>query len=117
MTITFDSYSEYLTHHESAHDAILYWKKVLQDCEGKIQLYVTPADRHYTKEYAQQRIEECALVLKSIEDSIHPDYDYDGNPILVNGVECYSAIIIKILGSLDARQGKPCYNMISQTNK
>ena len=78
MKITYNTHEEYLTHHSSAHDAILYWKKMRQEAEGKIQMYVTPADRQYDVEYCNEKMKEYALVLKAVEDSIHPDYDMDG---------------------------------------
>ena len=83
MKFVFDSEVEYEMMWNSVHDSILYWKKVLQDAQGKICIQVDGTPTHYSEEEAIEKMKESANILKMIEDT--------------KGVEYYSVIITKTL--------------------
>ena len=83
MKFVFENEDESQMMWNSAHESILYWKKVLQDAQGKICLQVDGTPTHYDEEYATAKMVENAKVLKMVEDA--------------QGVECYSGIITKTL--------------------
>ncbi len=83
MKFIFENEAEYQMMWTSVHESILYWKKVLQDAQGKICLQVDGTPTHYSAEYAKEKMVENAKILMTIEDT--------------QGVDCYSAIITKTL--------------------
>jgi hypothetical protein len=83
MKFIFENEDESQTMWNSAHESILYWKKVLQDAQGKICLQVDGTPTHYSVEEATEKMVENAKVLKMVEDA--------------QGVEYYSGIITKTL--------------------
>ena len=100
MKFSFDTYEEYLSLWGSVHSAILYWKKVKQDAQGKICLQVDGTQTHYDIEEAEKEIANNARLLKSVEDSTHPEWNVDRDCYeVINGVEFYSSIIYSVLKS------------------
>lgn len=94
MTYTFNSYEEYINLWTAVHSGILYWKKVRQDAQGKICLQVDGTPTHYEAYEAAENIKIACRVLKSIEDSTHPEWNNDlEQDEIVNGVSSYSNII------------------------
>ena len=96
MKFNFDTYDEYADLWQSVHDAIIYWKKVKQMAEGKINMNVDGSEPHYDVKYATDQMIRNATILKTIEDSPHPEWngsEYEMN----DGVEYYSNIIYKTL--------------------
>ena len=87
MKITFDSYDEYLTLHQSIHDSIIHWKKIYQMTQGLINMNVDGGPTHYTSQEAIDMMVTNALLLKSIEDAPHPDWTEDGDEVIVDGCE------------------------------
>ena len=83
MKFIFENEYEYQEMWNSAHESILYWKKVLQDAQGKICLQVDGTPTHYSEEYAREKMVDNAKILMAIEDT--------------QGVDCYSVIITKTL--------------------
>ena len=98
MNITFDTYDEYQSLWNSVHDSIIYWKKVYQMTQGKINLNVDGSPTHYDAAYAVDKMVENALNLKTIEDSTRPEWDEETETYKnTTGVSCYSHIILKTL--------------------
>ena len=98
MKITFDTQVEYDQAWDAAHSGILYWKKMKQACQGKIQFYVSVDDTPpYSIEECEEFMKEAARLLKAIEDSMYPDEERG----LIRGVDTndgyYSGIIYKTL--------------------
>ena len=83
MRFIFENEDEYQMMWNSAHESILYWKKVLQDAQGKICLQVDGTPTHYSVEEAKEKMIDNAKILMAIEDT--------------QGVEWYSQIITKTL--------------------
>ena len=96
MKFEFETYEEYSDLWQSVHDSIIYWKKVRQDAQGKISLQVDGTHTHYDVEYANDQMIRNAKILKSIEDSTHPEWNGSGYDV-VEGTEFYSHIINKTL--------------------
>ena len=95
MKFQFDSVDEYEVLYSSIHDSIIYWKKVRQMCQGKINLNVDPdAENHYDEKYAIDKIIENGLLLKSLEDSPHPIWNDEINGYVL-GVEEYNSHIVE----------------------
>ena len=98
MKMVFDSYDEYQEFWNAAHSGILYWKKVYQMTQGKINMNVDGSPTHYDAEYATSKMVENALILKKIEDSTRPEWDEETETYKsTTGVTCYSGIILKTL--------------------
>ena len=68
MKFSFDTVEEYDLVHGSVHDAILYWKKVRQDAQGKICIQCDGTQTHYTVEEAEAKIGEYLNLLVEVED-------------------------------------------------
>ena len=68
MKFNFDNYDEYRDMWECAHSAILYWKKVRQNAEGKICLQVDGSDTHYNVIDANIQMMRNAKLLRDIEE-------------------------------------------------
>ena len=83
MKFIFENENEYHMMWDSVHESILYWKKVLQDAQGKICLQVDGTPTHYSVEYAKEKMADNAKILMAIEDT--------------QGVDYYSVIITKTL--------------------
>ena len=96
MKFSFDTYEEYQDLWQSVHDSIIYWKKVKQMAEGKINLNVDGSETHYDVQYSVDQMIRNALILKSIEDSPHPEWN-GTEYVMVEGTEYYSNIINKTL--------------------
>jgi len=75
MKFEFKTVTEYDALWSAVHDSILYWKKVRQDAQGKICMQVEGGQTHYDEKYCIDMIVENALLLKSIEDSPHPEWN------------------------------------------
>ena len=100
MKFSFDTYEEYQSLWGSVHSAILYWKKVKQDAQGKICLQVDGTQTHYDVEEAEKEIANNARLLKSVEDSTHPEWNSDTECYeVVDGVDFYSSIVYSVLKS------------------
>ena len=98
MKYIFESYEDYDKLWQSVHDSIIYWRKVRQNCQGKINLQVDGGATHYSEKYAIDMIIQNALILKDIEDSPHPEWNDKTNTYdIVNGVDYNSIIITKAL--------------------
>ena len=98
MKFIFDSVDDYDRLWASVHDSILYWKKVRQMCQGKINLNVDPnATNHYDERYAIDKMIENAIILRDIEDSPHPVWNDDTNSYDTKAEDYYSSIILKTL--------------------
>ena len=96
MKIQYDSYEEYDSLRESIHDSILYWKKVRQMCQGKINLNADPnMENHYTEEYAVDMMVKNALILDAIEKSPHPEWNSETQSYELVSDEYDSAIVAK----------------------
>ena len=96
MKFSFDTYEDYQDLWQSVHDSIIYWKKVKQMAEGKINLNVDGSQTHYSVEYAVDQMIRNAKILKQIEDSPHLDWngsDYE----IVQGREYNSHIVLQTL--------------------
>ena len=94
MKFNFETYEEYQDLWQSVHDSILYWKKVKQMCEGKINMNVDGSETHYDVKYATDQMIRNAQILKNIEDSPHPDW-IGTEYVMVEGTDCYSHIVNK----------------------
>ena len=98
MKMVFDSYDEYQEFWNAAHSGILYWKKVYQMTQGKINMNVDGGPTHYTETEAIEKMAECAKILAKIEDSTHPEWNWETDTEeMVTGVEAYSGIITEAL--------------------
>ena len=75
MKIIFDSNDEYEALRSAAHDACLYWLKVRQMCQGKINLNVDGCPTHFDEKYAIDMIVDAGRTLDTIEKSPHPEWD------------------------------------------
>ena len=75
MKLQFNSANEYDVMWEAVHAAILYWKKVRQDAQGKVCLQVDGKHTHYTEQYAIDMMVQNAQLLKEIEDTPHPEWN------------------------------------------
>ena len=101
MKLTFDSYEEWLALREAAHDACLYWTKVRQMCQGKINLNVNGEPTHYDEAYAVSQMIKSANILNEIEHAPHPDYDDECQPVAMvypdpDDISCMVAKIKRI---------------------
>ncbi len=99
MKFIFESVDDYDRLWGSVHDSILYWKKVRQMCQGKINLNVDPnAENHYDEKYAIDKMIENAQLLRDIECSPHPEWNDDTNSYEIVTLDCpESSIILKTL--------------------
>lgn len=93
MKYQFASAEEYDILWDAIHSAILYWKKVRQDCQGKICLQVDGSETHYSEKYAIDMIVQNAKILEEIEKSPHPIWNEETNRYEI-GVESYGSVII-----------------------
>ena len=100
MKMVFDSYDEYQEFWNAAHSGILYWKKVLQMTQGKINMNVDGSSTHYTSDEAIEKMAESAKVLMNIEDSTRPEWNGE-EEVIVTGVEYYSGIITEALKKVE----------------
>ena len=96
MKFNFETYEEYQDLWQSVHDSIIYWKKVKQMAEGKINMNVDGSETHYDVQYAVDQMIRNAQILKSIEDSTHPEWNGTEYK-LVEGTEYYSNIVNQTL--------------------
>lgn len=100
MKFEFSTVEEYDLLWASVHDSILFWKKVLQDAQGKITLNVDGTHTHHSIQHALDRMEAYAELLVEIEDTPHIEWDGD-KFVHVDRVESYSSIITKTLRQVD----------------
>jgi hypothetical protein len=86
--LKFSSYEEYENAWDVIHSGILYWKKMRQCVEGKINLYVNPEEKcHYSIAECNENMKKAAMLLKKVEDD-------NGYLIDREGVK-YNSVIIK----------------------
>ena len=111
MKYYFASSEEYDILWDAIHSAILYWKKVRQDCQGKICLQVDGSETHYSEKYAIDMIIQNAKILQDIENSPHPIWNEDKNCYEV-GVESYGSVIIDKALRLANPEAEPDPDMI-----
>ena len=89
----FENVNQYDMAVEIAHSAILYWKKVRQDAQGKICLQCDGSRTHYSVEEAERKLREALQVLVEIENTPHPEWN--GDKIIFTGkVESHYSIIV-----------------------
>ena len=95
MKLQFYSVDEFDVMWEAVHAAILYWKKVRQDAQGKVCLQVDGKHTHYTEQYAIDMMVQNAQLLKEIEDTPHPEWN--GSAYQMSSPSMNSAIVDKVL--------------------
>ena len=96
MEFQFDTVEQYDALWGSVHDSILYWKKVRQDAQGKICMQCDGTQTHYDEKYCIDMIVMNAQLLKTIEDSPHPEWNGSSYE-MSSPPEFNSTIIIKSL--------------------
>ena len=96
MKFEFNNVLEYDLVWQSVHDSILYWKKVLQDAQGKICLSVEGHSTHYTEAYIIDQIGMYANLLKQIESTPHLEWNGE-KEVLVDGCDYHSHMVEKSL--------------------
>ena len=95
MKMKFDSYDEFESMWNTVHSGILYWRKVKQAIQGKIQFYVVATDiSPYTIEECDEYIKEGCENLMAVEDAPYSDAGVTARS--ENG-GYYSGIIYKFL--------------------
>ena len=103
MKMVFETYDDYMEFWNTAHSGILYWKKVYQMTQGKINMNVDGGPTHYTEAEAIEKMAEAAKVLAKIEDSTRPEWNCETEKEeIVTGVDCYSGIITEALKKAEA---------------
>ena len=75
MKIQFETPEEFESLRLAAHDGILYWKKIRQMCQGKININVDGSETHYDEQYAVDMMISHAKVLREIELMPHPEWN------------------------------------------
>ena len=73
MRLQFDTVNEFDSMWEAVHSGILYWKKMRQDAQGKICMQVDGNHTHYGEQYCIDQMVMYAELLKTIEDTPHPE--------------------------------------------
>ena len=95
MKMVFDSYDEFLAMWNTVHSGILYWRKVKQATQGKIQFYVIDTDiTPYSIEECDDYIKEGCKNLMVVEDAV---YNEAGDTARKDNDDNYSGIIYKFL--------------------
>ena len=94
MKYIFETYDEYETLWLTAHDAILYWKKVRQMCQGKINMNVDGSETHFDEKYAIDQMVRAARTLRDIECSPHPEWNEEKKCYEIVTLEEPESIII-----------------------
>ena len=77
MKFIFENEDESQMMWNSAHDSILYWKKVRQDAQGKICLQCDGSPTHYSVDEAEENMQNALKTLQMIENT--PHYAFDPN--------------------------------------
>ena len=93
MKIQYDTPEEYDYLYQAVHDGIIYWKKVRQMCQGKINMNVDGSETHYSEQYAVDMMVQCAQILDTLEKSPHPVWNDTTNSYELS-VEEYPSVII-----------------------
>ena len=99
MNLEFTTYNDFRNAWEVIHSSILYWKKVRQSVEGKIQFYVNEESNPYTISTCNAEMIRAAYMLMKVEDTPYVEEE-DGITRLTTGKQeygSYSIIINKIL--------------------
>ena len=106
MTFTFDTPEEFEAVRLAAHDGILYWKKIRQMCQGKINMNVDGGPTQYTEGYCIDQMISHAKVLDAIEKSPRPVYnedDYESTDYpMADGDTYESCIVSKVFKLIDS---------------
>jgi len=97
MKFIFETPTDYDELWSCVHDSIIYWKKVRQECQGKICLQVDGSETHYDEEYVIKEMIDSALMLKAIEDSPHPVWNEETKSYELKTEDYNSGIITKTL--------------------
>lgn len=100
MKFEFNTAEDYDLLWASVHDSIIFWKKVLQDAEGKITMNVDGSHTHYSIHHALDRMEAYAELLMKIENTPHLEWDGE-EYVKVDTVPYHSVIITKTLRQVD----------------
>ena len=95
MKFQFDTVEEFDRLWQSVHDSIIYWKKVRQMCQGKINMNVEGGPTHYDEQYCIDQMVDNARLLKEIEDSPHPEWS--GTNYQMSSPAINSSIVDKTL--------------------
>ena len=95
MKFQFDTVEEYDLMWECVVNAILYWKKVRQDAQGKICLQVNGAQTTYNEQYAIDQMVTYGQLLQQIEDTPHPEWN--GSSYQMSSPGFYSHMVEKCL--------------------
>lgn len=95
MNFQFNTVEEFDLLWQSVHDSIIYWKKVRQMCQGKINLNVDGSETHYDEKYCIDQMVSFAQLLKTIEDTPHPEWN--GSSYSMSSPTINSHIVTKTL--------------------
>ena len=99
MNLEFTTYNDFRNTWEVIHSSILYWKKVRQGLEGKIQFYVNEESTSHTISSANAEMIRAAYMLMKVEDTPYVEVE-DGISRTTTGKQeygSYSIIITKTL--------------------
>ena len=96
MKFEFNDILEYDLLWGSVHDSIVYWKKVLQDAQGKITLAVDGNHTHYSEDYIIDQIGMYANLLKQIESTPHPEWNGE-KEVMIENCDYHSHMVEKSL--------------------
>ena len=97
MKIQFETPEEYDALRQAAHDGILYWKKVRQMCQGKINMNVDGSDPWHDEQYAIDQMICHARVLRDIEASPRPVWNEETKSYELVREDELSHIVDKVL--------------------
>jgi len=89
MKITFDSADEYDALVESLKSGYYYWKKRLQECQGKLVMSLddkgNPTTTHYTEEECRHEMKCISLMMEVVMNQTH--YETEWNDVMDDFVD------------------------------
>ena len=97
MKIQFDTWEEYESMRLAVHDGILYWKKVRQMCQGKINMNADGGPTHHEEQYAVDMMIAHAKMLDTIEKSPHPEWNEETKEYELTTQDYESNIVAKVM--------------------
>ena len=93
MKFQFDTAEEFDQVRGAVHDAVLYWKKVRQDAEGKICMQCNGEQTHYSIECAEEQIGRFLSLLMVVEATPHLEWDGEKEVMTSEDPEYYSSMV------------------------
>ena len=89
MKIIFDSADEYDALNNSLNSAFYYWKKRLQECQGKLVMSLddkgNPTTTHYTEEECRHEMKCISLMIEVVMNQTH--YEIEWNEVMDDWVD------------------------------